>query len=57
VLKIPAVRKALGIPSHTAAQPRLTSTTISPFQAAVTQAKQGAVIKTYATKPSKKTKK
>ncbi|OQR88097.1 mitochondrial inner membrane protein OXA1 [Achlya hypogyna] len=55
LLKVPAVRSALGIPSVEALTPSFTksATAVSPFQAAVAQAQKGKTIQTLANKPPK----
>jgi membrane protein insertase Oxa1/YidC/SpoIIIJ len=58
--RVPAVRRALNLPLEqqvkvlTAASPGSGSEPVSPFQAAVSRAKQNATIQTHVNKPGKK---
>lgn len=55
--RLPPVRRALGFPAQQQAQ-ILTATageSVSPFQAAVSRAKQNATVQTHVNKPSKRT--
>ncbi|OQR95764.1 mitochondrial inner membrane protein OXA1 [Thraustotheca clavata] len=54
LLKVPAIRSALGIPTPKVLAPSFaTATTVTPFQAAVAQAQKGKTVQTFQNKPPK----